>query len=381
VRYSYREGGFSIEQVVSDAEGRLTIAGRGGMGEEIGINGDGPFAPLAVLADTVNETVYIENGKETPVSFKVANLSTEDLTDVRMTVSCENSRLTVLQGEKNFSVPGTSTVVVESLAVVKGTHTMNYDYYYYYPENIGYLKIGYAIGDSIQDREQYIQVHIMDSIKPVPDGNVMIMDGRTEILWGLVEISEGIGNGDSKPDSGEIFSIWINSSPTVPLLTEKNKDIKIMEFQYPYDKTMRSAQILLSTTPTRDNPVSFIVMTSWGSYSTDIRHEYFRVTLPLEDIGVEQGVHGGGEVVLKVWPNPFNSAVKIMVRRYAYGVKRVSLQIHNILGKKVADLTPYASRITPYTYIWNTSHLPSGIYLLRLNVNNRVFKRRLTLIK
>jgi hypothetical protein len=83
------------------------------------------------------------------------------------------------------------------------------------------------------------------------------------------------------------------------------------------------------------------------------------------------------DVAVNVWPNPFNSTVKIMVRRYAYGVRRVSSQIYNISGKLVKDFTPYASRITPYAFNWNASQTPPGIYLLKVKLGTRHITKKL----
>jgi hypothetical protein len=85
--------------------------------------------------------------------------------------------------------------------------------------------------------------------------------------------------------------------------------------------------------------------------------------------------------ILCVAPNPFNSNVKIMVRRYAYGVRRVSLQIYNISGKLVKDFTPYASRITPYAFTWNASQCASGIYIVQVTAGKKVFRKKAVLIK
>jgi hypothetical protein len=96
---------------------------------------------------------------------------------------------------------------------------------------------------------------------------------------------------------------------------------------------------------------------------------------------ISDGQSVQGKMRLEVYPNPFNSAVKIMVRRYAYGVWRVSLKIYDISGKLVKDFTPYASRITPYSFAWNASTLPAGIYLLKLNVGQKTITKKLFLQK
>jgi hypothetical protein len=92
-----------------------------------------------------------------------------------------------------------------------------------------------------------------------------------------------------------------------------------------------------------------------------------------------------GQAVMKspmvCFPNPFNSAVKIMVKRYAYGVRRVSSQIYDINGKLVKDFTPYASRITPYTFTWNANRLPAGIYLLKLQTDKKTYTKKILRVK
>jgi hypothetical protein len=87
------------------------------------------------------------------------------------------------------------------------------------------------------------------------------------------------------------------------------------------------------------------------------------------------------DLELYVTPNPFNSAVKIMVRCYAYGVQRVSLQIYDISGKPVKDYTPYASRITPYTFAWNASRLPNGLYLVKVSMGTKTATKKIFLSK
>ncbi len=46
VSYSYRTNIFSAADIMSDAEGRITITGNGGMGEEFGISGLDIFEPV-----------------------------------------------------------------------------------------------------------------------------------------------------------------------------------------------------------------------------------------------------------------------------------------------------------------------------------------------
>jgi hypothetical protein len=92
-------------------------------------------------------------------------------------------------------------------------------------------------------------------------------------------------------------------------------------------------------------------------------------------------VNGDEGIGIAAQPNPFNRTVKIMVRRYAYGVRRISSQIYDIKGKLIKNFTPYASRITPYTFTWNAAHHPAGIYIIRLKTDKGQYTKRIFLQK
>jgi flagellar hook assembly protein FlgD len=70
-----------------------------------------------------------------------------------------------------------------------------------------------------------------------------------------------------------------------------------------------------------------------------------------------------------------------MVRRYAYGVQRVSSQIYDINGKLVKNFTPYASRITPYAFTWNAAQHPAGVYTVVLTIGTQKAVKKIFLLK
>jgi hypothetical protein len=80
-------------------------------------------------------------------------------------------------------------------------------------------------------------------------------------------------------------------------------------------------------------------------------------------------------------PNPFKSAVKIRVRRIAYSVRRFEIQIYNINGELIENLTPFASRLTPYSITWNATGHPAGVYIIRLKDKGKLYTKRIVLSK
>ncbi|MEJ2618624.1 MAG: T9SS type A sorting domain-containing protein [Ignavibacteriaceae bacterium] len=77
------------------------------------------------------------------------------------------------------------------------------------------------------------------------------------------------------------------------------------------------------------------------------------------------------------YPNPFNPSTRI-----SYHIpeqSRVRINIYNILGKHIAELTNNIKSSGDYNLKWNAGNLPSGFYFLNLDAislksNNRFNK-------
>ena len=79
------------------------------------------------------------------------------------------------------------------------------------------------------------------------------------------------------------------------------------------------------------------------------------------------------------YPNPFNPSTTI-----SYSVAEnadVTLNVFNMLGKKVATLVNSRQSEGSYTVTWDASSMASGIYIYRLQAGNKVFTRKMNLIK
>lgn len=79
------------------------------------------------------------------------------------------------------------------------------------------------------------------------------------------------------------------------------------------------------------------------------------------------------------YPNPFNPATTI-----AFGIPetgKVTLEVFDILGRRVAGLLNEPMQAGRYTITFHASNLASGMYIYRLQTGNTVITRKLTLIK
>jgi hypothetical protein len=82
--------------------------------------------------------------------------------------------------------------------------------------------------------------------------------------------------------------------------------------------------------------------------------------------------------LLQNYPNPFNPATVIRYQVSGYG--KVTLDVFDLIGRKVATLVDEQKPQGSYTVVWNATHMPSGMYFARLSIgsNSQVKKMLLT---
>ncbi|RPH92520.1 T9SS C-terminal target domain-containing protein [candidate division KSB1 bacterium] len=79
------------------------------------------------------------------------------------------------------------------------------------------------------------------------------------------------------------------------------------------------------------------------------------------------------------YPNPFNPATNIR-----FGLPRaaqISIEVFDILGRKTATLADGRLQAGYHSLVWNCSTCPSGMYLIRMQTEDRVFLRKMLLMK
>jgi len=85
------------------------------------------------------------------------------------------------------------------------------------------------------------------------------------------------------------------------------------------------------------------------------------------------------ELSVVSWPNPSRGQVRF---RYALPFEaEVRLQVFDVLGREVMTLASGRHRAGVYEVAFDGRHLPSGLYLYRLEANGRVRSGRLVLMR
>jgi hypothetical protein len=91
-------------------------------------------------------------------------------------------------------------------------------------------------------------------------------------------------------------------------------------------------------------------------------------TSPPTGIEGDLGLVPDQYVLQEAYPNPFNPSTRIR-----YGIpedSRVELVIHNMLGNVVGELINGERSKGLYELLWHAGHLPSGVYLIRLQAQS-----------
>ncbi len=97
------------------------------------------------------------------------------------------------------------------------------------------------------------------------------------------------------------------------------------------------------------------------------------------EIEVENTFAPDNFVLLQNYPNPFNPSTKI-----SFGIpekSNVMLKVFNLIGQEVALIASGAYEAGTYSFDFDASNLPSGIYLFTLQAGNNIMSRKMTLLK
>lgn len=81
---------------------------------------------------------------------------------------------------------------------------------------------------------------------------------------------------------------------------------------------------------------------------------------------------------VQVYTNPVSAEAYVVVN--SAGFKNLYVDVYNILGKKIASLFAQNVNGNYFTTI-PMNEFPNGIYIYKIKVDNRLYVRRLTLVR
>jgi hypothetical protein len=100
------------------------------------------------------------------------------------------------------------------------------------------------------------------------------------------------------------------------------------------------------------------------------------VESPAEDAQTE-------EAGIEASPNPFNPSTRLTVYTGKAGPsENLQVAVYSLDGKRTATLlSSPMKKGNAVTVSWNAAGCPSGVYVVKAAIGNRVFERKVTLIK
>jgi hypothetical protein len=119
---------------------------------------------------------------------------------------------------------------------------------------------------------------------------------------------------------------------------------------------------------------------TYGNSSTGAPFSYIRAASPTSVESSSEKIQAFA--LLQNYPNPFNPVTTMEYEIQNVGTQYiVSLQVYNVLGKKIATLVNEAKPAGKYKIRFDASNLASGIYFVHLQNGNNFQMKKIVLLK
>ncbi len=84
-------------------------------------------------------------------------------------------------------------------------------------------------------------------------------------------------------------------------------------------------------------------------------------------------------IILSSYPNPFNPSTTLSFTMSMDG--RIDASIYNLSGQEVEKIANEFKFAGQHEYTWDASSFPSGVYFVRLHINQYQYTHKLILMK
>ncbi len=248
-----------------------------------------------------------------------------------------------------------------------------------YVDPFGFTKNDGYLTDSIQiladGSEHFVKILLNDAVSSAPD---IAFSPDSLVFETYEQMAEGLPLLVSNPEeiSLGIDTIWMEGTYGLPWYVEPG-------LNFPY--TLEPDENLELTVY-----VEPYGLKSSGAYMTDSLfihsgpYEHLIMIYVREDIFVGAGIAPGTKLPFKAYPNPFSRQVQLEFNLEGSG--QVVMEIFDLQGRKVRKLTDENLPAGSHTFAWdgrsqNGSHLPDGIYMVRLLAGEQLLTLRIFMMQ
>lgn len=183
-------------------------------------------------------------------------------------------------------------------------------------------------------------------------------------------------DGDANNNRNQTFEIIFLDENVWPTLTDDNEII----FQYYLAQLPYTMSAGICSPDRRDGiGYSFNGIYAPGAAEIISGRAIKFTTGSLYVTAADEPAKPGEFSISQNYPNPFNAAT--IINFNLPEADHVTLDIFNIMGQKIETLANADFSSGPHSLVWNAANSASGIYFYRLSIGEKVFSRRMTLLK
>jgi hypothetical protein len=188
-------------------------------------------------------------------------------------------------------------------------------------------------------------------------------DGHLPNGWHLMLMDDAAGNADSMTTVGS----------------------KTFQYDTPTDIIPTSSGLLLKSSGTSSDQTSMLLLQRPVAFSvpaaklskTNTSASRFRIIVSTNnDLS---GYIPTSPELLQNYPNPFNPTTNITFSIPTRS--RVTIQVYNILGQKIAILTDQEYTAGNHIVVWNASNIASGVYICRMTAADKTQTKKMVVLR
>ncbi len=188
----------------------------------------------------------------------------------------------------------------------------------------------------------------------------------------------------SSASGGELLNFSKPSVDFIPIATDADDETAQVIFGLePGTVVYDSNGVLSPRLALKQRYVAFGIHANGFAHMTSDAWKFFRAGVDWIMAGIV-GVEEKGTLPLAFnleqnYPNPFNPSTQI---RYSIPKEsKVTLEVFDVLGRKVSTLVNETKLSGEYSVVFNASNLSSGIYIYRLTADNQIVAKTMMLLK
>src|SRR3989339_698613 len=217
-----------------------------------------------------------------------------------------------------------------------------------------------------------------------PDGNTMYTTGKDSNLYAL-NLDGRIESVDYYGNYRWTYQFEHPREDVDPLVVDKDGTVYCgSNWGYNYYALSKNGELLWQIPlEGRDIEYSTTIDSDGTLYIGLTKRQNQTTLIAIKDTGTVSIKETLFEIMdyelLQNHPNPFNPTTTIKYRLKEGGV--VTLKLYDVLGKEIKTLVNEEKNKGRYTYNFDGSDLPSGVYIYQLRVNDFMASKKLMLIK